>query len=103
MVLPHLSKHLKHTRKALVNLRATGDVRGWFGLVQKGRPKQSTATIKLSRNPGSNPGNDASTVSDLTATTAPAEDDDGPPGLYPRHTHIPLSSSNSAQDELGKH
>ena len=48
MVLPALkpvSKHLKHTRNALVTLRQAGDVRGWFGLVQKGRPKSTPKSI----------------------------------------------------------
>ena len=45
----------RHTRQALATLRANGDVRGWFGLVKRGRP---TKPIEL---------DDSSVVSDLTA------------------------------------
>ena len=51
MVLPDLkpvaTKHLRHTHKALGTLKQAGDVRGWFGLVQKGRPKSIKNPIAL--------------------------------------------------------
>ena len=62
---PRPPKRKGHSRHALAALRANGDVRGWFGLVQKGRPK---STIKLSTD-----SNDASsTVSSLTAPSTDA-------------------------------
>ena len=92
MVLPHLSKHLKHTRKALVTLRESGDVRGWFGLVQKGRPKTTIKSIVPTSNKTINDPitlNDngaADTVATAPGTTATAAED-LPPPLCPRDRH----------------
>ena len=62
---PRPPKRTGHSRHAMAAMRANGDVRGWFGLVQKGRPK---STIKLS------PSDDDSTVSSLTAASSVSTD-----------------------------
>ena len=55
-------KPQRHNWQVLSAFRANGDVRGWFGLVQKGRPKKAPTTESTIND-------DASTVSDLTAST----------------------------------
>ena len=82
-LLPHASKPLRHTRKALVTLKQAGDVRGWFGLVQKGRPS------KKNPNPIDRP-DDGAAVAAAGAVAAPGTAaKDLPPPLCPRDWHHP--------------
>ena len=69
--LPRASKHLRHTRKALVTLKQAGDVRGWFGLVQKGRPsKKNDPNPNPIPNPIDRPDNGAAAAPGAGAAAA---------------------------------